>query len=137
MSKIFDWQEFHWLARELFSQADGSSHTEVMFRTAVSRAYYAAFHRACEYLEEVNEYPTRQEFEGNRKETHRFLISMFLNNPDHPERRKIGRMLHYLKGFRHQADYVRSVERHVFRKKDEVEALIDKAEKAIDLIDSL
>jgi len=135
--RMFDWQEYYLLARELLSQADSSPHKEAMLRSAVSRAYYAAFHRACDYLREVNEYPTRQQFEGSRRETHRFLISIFTNNPDYPERDKIGQMLDSLKDLRHKADYAKSVEKHVFRKKSRVKEIIDEAKRVIDLIDSL
>jgi uncharacterized protein (UPF0332 family) len=135
--KKFDWQEYYLLAGELLSQADSSSYKEAILRSAVSRAYYAAFHRACEYLEEVNEYPTRRQFEGNERETHRFLISIFENSRDRPEKREIGEKLHYLKNFRQKADYIKSVEKHVFRKRGKVEELVDKAKKVIDLIDSL
>lgn len=135
--KTFDWQEYYLLARVLLSQADDSPHKEAMLRSAVSRAYYAAFHRACEYLEEVNEYPTRKQFEGSGRETHRFLISIFENNHEHLEWRKIGEKLHYLKGLRQKADYTKSVEKHIFRKQGRVEELVDRAKEVIDLIDSL
>jgi len=135
--KMFDWQEYYLLAGELLSQADSSPRKEAMFRSAVSRAYYAAFHRACEYLREVNEYPTRQEFESRERETHRFIISIFKNNPDHPEWHKIGKELRSLKDLRQKADYVKSVEKHVFRKKRKVEEIVNRAKEVIDLIDSL
>jgi uncharacterized protein (UPF0332 family) len=135
--KTFDWREYYLLAEELLSQADGSPRKEAMLRSAVSRAYYAAFHRACEYLREVNKYPTQQEFTSSRKETHRFLINIFANNPDYPEWRKIGDRLYSLKDFRQKADYARSVEKHVFRKRGRVEELVDRAKEIMDLIDSL
>jgi len=135
--RIFDWQDYYLLAGELLSQADSASHKEAVLRSAVSRAYYAAFHRACEYLEEVNEYPTRRQFEGSGRETHRFLISIFENSRDHPEWPKIGEKLHYLKNLRHKADYAKSVEKHLFRKKGRVEDIVGRAKEVIDLIDSL
>lgn len=54
---MFDWQDYYLLARELLSQADRAPHKEAVLRTAVSRAYYAAYHRACDYLKKVDEYP--------------------------------------------------------------------------------
>jgi hypothetical protein len=95
--KMFDWWEYYLLAEELLSQADSSSRKEAMLRSAVSRAYYAAFHRACDYLREVNKYPARQEFESNRKETHRLLIDRFMGNPNRPEWNEIGQMLYHLR----------------------------------------
>lgn len=135
--KTFDWREYYLLAEDLLSQADTSLHKEAMLRSAVSRAYYAAFHRACEYLREANKYPTQQEFTSSRKETHRFLINIFANNHDYPEWRKIGDLLYSLKDFRQKADYVKSVEKHVFRKKKMVEPVIDRAKEVMDFIDSL
>jgi uncharacterized protein (UPF0332 family) len=135
--KMFDWQEYYLLAAELLSQADSSPHKEAMLRSAVSRAYYAAFHRACDYLREVNKYPTWQEFKVSRKETHRLLIDIFMDNPDCPEWNEIGQMLYSLKDFRQKADYAKSVKKHVFRKKRKVEELVDRAKEIVDLIDSL
>jgi uncharacterized protein (UPF0332 family) len=134
---MFDWHEYYLFAGELLSQADSSSYKEAMLRSAVSRAYYAAFHRACDYLRALNIYPTRQQFEGSRRETHRFIISIFLNNPDHPEWDEIGQMLETLKNLRQKADYIKSVEKHMFRKTGVVEEIISGAKGIIDLIDSL
>lgn len=95
---------------------------------------------SCRYeypLEVVKVYPTRQQFEGSRRETYRFLIDIFKDDLDHPERRKIGNKLHYLKNLRHRADYTNPVEKHVFRRKEEVEKIINGAKEIIDLIDSL
>jgi len=135
--KTFDWREYYLLAEDLLSQADTSLHKEAMLRSAVSRAYYAAFHRACEFLRGVNEYPTQQEFKSSRKETHRFLINIFANNHDYPEWRKIGDLLYSLKDFRQKADYTKSVEKHVFRKIERVEELVDRAKEIMDLVDAL
>ncbi|HWS84121.1 MAG TPA: hypothetical protein VN207_07650 [Ktedonobacteraceae bacterium] len=135
--KLFDWQDYYLLATDLLSQADNSPRKEATLRSAVSRAYYAAYHRACDYLREVNEYPTRQEFESRGRETHRFIISIFKNNPDYPERYKIGEELRSLKDLRQKADYAKSVEKHIFRKTERVEKIVDRAKKVIGLIDSL
>ena len=135
--KMFDWQEYYLLARVLLSQAESSHCKEAMLRSAVSRAYYAAFHRACDYLREMNEYPTQQEFKDSRRETHKFLIDMFTDNSNHPKRREIGEILQSLKGLHHQADYQKSVAKHIFRKKDRIELIIDEAKEVIDLINSL
>jgi uncharacterized protein (UPF0332 family) len=135
--KTFDWQEYYLLARVLLSQAESSPQKEAMLRSAVSRAYYAAFHRACDYLRKMSEYPTQQEFKSSRKETHKFLIDMFADTPDHPKRCEIGEMLQSLRGLRHQADYQKSVARHIFGKKKTIELIVDEAKKVIDLVDSL
>jgi hypothetical protein len=46
---MFDWQDYYLLARQMLLQADSASYKEAVFRTAVSRAYYAAYHFACDY----------------------------------------------------------------------------------------
>jgi hypothetical protein len=57
---MFNWQHYYLLARELLSLADDVSHKEALLRSVVSRAYYAAYHRACNYLEEIDRYPSDQ-----------------------------------------------------------------------------
>lgn len=47
----FDWNEYLGLARARVSQANLSHFPEAVQRTAVSRAYYAAFCTACNYAE--------------------------------------------------------------------------------------
>ena len=59
---MFNWQEYYVLARKLLSQADSLPHDEApqkeaMLRSAGSRAYYAAYHRACDYLRKAKRYP--------------------------------------------------------------------------------
>lgn len=60
-----------------------------------------------------------------------------MDSRDHPEWRKLGEKLHYLKGLRQKADYAKSVERHVFRKKVKIEEIVDRAKEIMDLIDYL
>jgi uncharacterized protein (UPF0332 family) len=42
----FDWSQYLDLAQDLFSQAANSSYTDASLRSAISRAYYAAYHKA-------------------------------------------------------------------------------------------
>ncbi len=108
-----------------------------MLRSAISRAYYAAFHATCDYLKQVGEYPTEQEIKTSRKGTHQIIIDRFITNPAHPEWDEIGQRLNLLKSDRHRADYINFSKKHAFRKVDSVKAIIDEAEKTIKLIDSL
>jgi uncharacterized protein (UPF0332 family) len=42
----FDWSHYLDLAQDLFAQAASSPHQDANFRCAISRAYYAAYHKA-------------------------------------------------------------------------------------------
>jgi hypothetical protein len=50
----FDWKEFLELARILGRDAEGSGHREAFLRSALGRAYYAAFCHARNY---ARDYP--------------------------------------------------------------------------------
>jgi uncharacterized protein (UPF0332 family) len=130
---MFDWQDYYLLARQMLLQADNASYKEAVFRTAVSRAYYAAYHFACDYLKEVGHYPTKQEIQASRTESHQFLIERFIKNSAHPEWEKIGKKLITLKSFRHRADYER-LGTYMFTDINEMKEKIDTAEEIISLI---
>lgn len=133
---MFDWQDYHLLARELLSVADSSSIKEAMLRSAVSRAYYAAYHRACDYLREVNEYPTDQDLQANRNRSHQVIIDIFIGNAARPGWKKVGKKLRRLKDFRRRADYDK-IETSLFTDMSEMKEKIDTAEEIINLIKSL
>jgi uncharacterized protein (UPF0332 family) len=139
---MFDWQEYYWLARDLLLLAENISkekilRKEAMLRSAISRAYYAAFHAACDYLQQAGKYPTEQEIKMSRKGTHQIIIDVFIANPAHPEWDEIGQRLNLLKSDRHRADYIDFSPKHAFRKVDSVKAIVDEAEEIIGLIVSL
>ena len=46
----FQWTRFLELARDLAQQAASADNREAKYRTAISRAYYAAFHQARDYI---------------------------------------------------------------------------------------
>jgi len=110
---------------------------EAILRSAISRAYYAAFHTACDYLKKVEEYPTEQEIKASKKGTHQVIIDIFIANPIHLERDEIGQRLNLLKSDHHRADHINFSKKHAFRKVDSVKAIIDEAEEIIKLIDAL
>ncbi len=133
---MFDWQDYYILARELLSLADGVSQEEAMLRAALSRAYYAAYNLACDYLRDIGEYPTKQEIQASRMESHKFLIEIFMENSAHPEWDEIGKKLYTLKNFRHRADYDK-LGTYMFTNTSGIKKRIDDAEEIINLINSL
>jgi hypothetical protein len=102
---MFDWQQYYLLARELLPLVDSISCKEALLRSVVSRAYYAAYHRACSYLEEIDQYPSDQGPHGDRRGLHNRVIDVFLTSTKKPEWKKIGKKLRKLKAIRQEADY--------------------------------
>jgi len=49
----FDWNEYYQLSRELAGLATGIATEEAKMRSAISRAYYAAFCKARDYLQQM------------------------------------------------------------------------------------
>ncbi len=71
---------------------------EAEWRTAVGRAYYAAFHAARELLEDLG-------FTVPRADVAHFFLSVRLQNSGDPQMIKAGSDLNTLRRFRNQADY--------------------------------
>jgi len=95
----FDWAEYLSLAKKLAHQAGANPEQEACKRSAVSRAYYAAFVRARNYLrdnEAVNIPPNGQ--------AHRIVRKRFQTSPS-LERTTIGQYLDRLRRDRNRADY--------------------------------
>lgn len=102
----FDWSEYLVLAKELASQTQGSSTQEARWRSAVSRAYYAAFRKARNHLRDK---------EGKRQElasgnTHQIVINLFselYNNSrnKNPKHLLIAQNLRDLRSARNRTDY--------------------------------
>lgn len=133
---MFDWQQYYLLARELLPLVDGISCKEALLRSVVSRAYYAAYHRACNYLEEIHQYPSDQEPQRYVRGSHNRVIDVFLTSTNKPEWKKIGKKLRKLKAIRQEADYEQSGG-DWFMSIDKTQKRIDLAEEIIKLIDSL
>lgn len=114
----FDPQDFLIIARLLI---DEEKYEEARYRTAISRAYYAA-HLICKKrLEEIGiKFPVEKD--TNRGIIHQRVIDYFTER-DNP----IGGWLLNLRKNRNNADYVLD---HIF-KKFGVELLIEEAENAI------
>ena len=99
----FDWSEYLKLAQELAGQTVSPANEEAKLRSSVSRAYYAAFCKARNYLRDI---------EGrsipSTPEAHRYVRDKFKNSPDRL-RRKIGDGLDRLRIRRNRVDYEDSV----------------------------
>jgi uncharacterized protein (UPF0332 family) len=115
---------------------DSVSCKEALLRSAVSRAYYAAYHRACNYLEEIDHYPSDQGPQAHIRGSHNRVIDVFLLTAKNPEWKKIGKKLRKLKAIRQEADYEQSGG-DWFISIDKTRKRIDLAEEIIKLIDSL
>jgi uncharacterized protein (UPF0332 family) len=95
----FDWMDFLGLAQELSAQTDAPSYRDARLRSAISRAYYAAYHHAREYLAKRGEYRP-----SNADHLHLYVRDVFRNSKD-SARQKIGNNLDRLRLDRTEADY--------------------------------
>jgi uncharacterized protein (UPF0332 family) len=114
----FDWNEYFDLAQELadpvgrriIRSIPGSSSDptplspvagqEARYRTAISRAYYAAFIQARNHLRYVDGDPNVP-LDGT---AHIYVRDQFRNNPDR-RRKQVGTLLDRLRVLRNRADY--------------------------------
>ena len=121
----FHWSEYLTLAQELTSTASNSPIQEADLRSAISRAYYAAFGQARAYLVEIEKvvipYGTN---------VHWFVVDNF-ESSDESIRRTVGHLLHHLRSTRNIADYenvfyrdVRGVARAALSESEEVIRLL-------------
>ena len=101
----FDWMEFFRFAQKSLDEMRDvkkiAVEQESICRIAISRAYYAAFHTARNFLLELNPDFTGGIWEG----THQAVIKAFTQSDDR-YCRQIGRELSQLKSKRVRADYV-------------------------------
>jgi hypothetical protein len=137
---MFNWQEYHTLASDLLLQADDSEQKEAMLRSAVSRAYYAAFHVADDYLKDSGQYPSTSGSTAPGESSHKRVVDTFSKNVSSPTWGKIGRLLRRLKDARHWADYNPWDHTGIgteFKDLEAVKAKIKNAEEIIKLIESL
>lgn len=96
----FDWIEFLNIAKELSEDKNLHSSQEAKLRCAISRAYYAVYHKARKIV-----LPSQVKGFGS----HQQVIDT-LQESDDAARRKLGADLNRLKGKRHKADYVDRVQ---------------------------
>jgi hypothetical protein len=101
----FDWLEYLNLAEELAGRSGSSSNQEAKLRSAISRAYYAAFIKARNYLRDTE--GIKVPFD---RDIHLFVQNQFKHHPD-KNRQKIGQWLGILRVTRNKADYDDKVKR--------------------------
>lgn len=99
----FDWSEYLKLAQELAGQVIKPASKEAKLRSSISRAYYAAFCKARNYLRDAERLSI-----PSGPEAHTDVRDTFLNSPN-KSRRKIGESLKRLRTRRNKVDYEDSV----------------------------
>ena len=95
----FDWSEYLDLAQELAGQATSPSSQEAKLRSAISRAYYAAFCTARNHLRDREKHSIPR---GGQ--AHPYVRDQFKQSPD-KVRKKVGENLNRLRIQRNKADY--------------------------------
>ncbi len=97
----FDWQEYLYLALELAGRkGTPQCNDEADKRTAISRAYYAAFRKARNFLIVRDNF----EIDLGTGSSHNQVIYAFKNHPNH-QRQILGENLRRMKIYRESADY--------------------------------
>jgi uncharacterized protein (UPF0332 family) len=91
----FDWSKYLVVAEHLYNNANKE---EAFLRSAISRAYYAAFVSARNLLRD------KDGLEIPKADVHNFVITKFLTSRN-PMRQKIGSNLFDLRKIRNLADY--------------------------------
>ena len=100
----FNWSEYLALAGQLAGKAKISATQESRLRSAISRAYYAAFIQARNHLRD------KDGLSLPRLNIHQYVINRFKNDPD-LTRQKIGSNLKIIRYNRNRADYDDKIER--------------------------
>lgn len=95
----FDWSEYLNLAQELAGQATSPSSQEAKLRSAISRAYYAAFCKARNHLRDAEKHSIPR---GG--EAHPYVRDQFKKSANRV-RREVGENLNRLRIDRNKADY--------------------------------
>ena len=95
----FDWGQYLTLAEELSRRSTTPANLEARQRTAISRAYYAAFVSARNYLRDYKKLPIPQ-----TAEAHRDVAQHFRHNAE-TSNQTIADNLRRLRLYRNQADY--------------------------------
>lgn len=100
---MFDWSDYLDLAKELAGQTTSQATEEAKLRSSVSRAYYAAFCKARNYLRDIEGHSI-----PSTGDAHVFVRDEFKGSADRL-RRKIGNNLNRLRIDRNKVDYDDSV----------------------------
>ena len=103
----FDWSEYLNVAQELIEQAKKASYQEAKVRSAISRAYYAAFGAArshLRYKDKIREPRPLVNASGERINIHEYVREKFKES-DNEVRAEIGLTLERMCKNRNIADY--------------------------------
>lgn len=103
----FDWSQYLKLAQELAGQSVTAAAQEARLRSAISRAYYAAFCLARDHLRDKEKHPEKHPVPTNGR-AHAYVRNQFRNSSDRA-RKKLGHNLGRLHKDRKRADYDDSV----------------------------
>lgn len=95
----FVWREFLDVSRELVAATDHTAPPEARERSAISRAYYAAFRRALQVFSNLGEYTPRRD--GNDHQA----LPMTIKSDGEGRRREVGTILYAMLNERRWADY--------------------------------
>ena len=100
----FDWSEYLELAQELAGDAASSPNKDAKLRSAISRAYYAAFCKARNHLRDIDRDQKLLANPPKVKNVHKYVRNQFEHSSDR-SRKKIGTDLNRLRLRRNDADY--------------------------------
>ena len=102
----FDWSEYLNLAQELAAtNSDSSANSEAKLRSAISRAYYATFCLARNYLRDIEKDPRLSRKNRDINE-HQYVAEEFIYHPTKMKNMvRIGENLSRLRELRNKADY--------------------------------
>jgi len=95
----FDWSDYLTLADALSRQPTSPGPEEASLRSAISRAYYAAFGAARNFVRDRGEILLTREASD-----HEIVINHYRRSTDR-NRREIGKTLRYMRDKRNDADY--------------------------------
>lgn len=96
----FDWSEYLTLAQELPKKSSSPGSMEAKLRSAISRAYYAAYCKSRNYMRGKD----KKYFPAHKVNKHKFVKDHFLNDSD-KARKSVGVNLDRLREERNKADY--------------------------------
>lgn len=132
----FDWREFFRYAQKIYDDlksvgTDFDGAQEARCRSGISRAYYAAFHAAKDFLCRRDTNFTRHDYEGS----HEVIINA-LKRDRNSKLKLAGKELDRLRMKRVRADYKADYYcKHKTRVFDELELALDSAEYILNIID--
>ncbi len=124
----FDWVRYLTLAQDQVTLSKQHTNKEALLRCAISRAYYASFCKARNYLRDIDKVKGL----GKASSVHRLVIDRFGISND-TTKNDIGAGLRRLRQFRNNADYQ---DRFRNLEKTALEALSD-AEEVIENLNKL